>query len=108
MQSDEKDNSADESRQKPLFFDVNRKFVRILDTLPNGLIEFEFAIGDLDVAVELVMPPDAFNEFCQINHVEIVSGSSVDSKTGSAQDEEMQQEFSWNLHDATHQRFRSK
>ena len=27
-------------------FDITRKFVRVMRTLPNGLIEFEFAVGD--------------------------------------------------------------
>ena len=37
-------------------FDVERKFVRILQQHANGLVEFSFAVGDPDVCVELVMP----------------------------------------------------
>ena len=33
-------------------FDTTRKFVRVIGTLPNGLIEFEFAIGDPEVSAE--------------------------------------------------------
>jgi phenol hydroxylase P0 protein len=83
-------------------FDITRKFVRVLRTLHNGLVEFEFAIGDPGVAVELVMPQAAFNEFCAANQVELLSGlapSPADSETNTA-------DFQWSLHQATHQRFR--
>lgn len=82
-------------------FDITRKFVRVMRTRPNGLIEFEFAVGDPDVAVELVMPQAAFDEFCAANHVERVSAgtASFDADAADA-------DFHWNLHQATHQRFR--
>lgn len=83
-------------------FDITRKFVRVMRTLPSGLIEFEFAIGDPDVAVELVMPKAAFDEFCANNQVEFISSVAtkpVDTESATA-------DFQWNLHQATHQRFR--
>ncbi len=78
-------------------FDITRKFVRVMRTLPNGLIEFEFAVGDPDVAAELVMPKAAFDEFCQANQVELLT---------DAKPEPADADFQWNLHQATHQRFR--
>ena len=83
-------------------FDPTRKFVRVLATLPNGLIEFEFAVGEPELAVELVMPKAAFDEFCANNQVEFIANpvaAPVDSDTADA-------DFHWNLHQATHQRFR--
>jgi len=83
-------------------FDITRKFVRVMRTLPNGLIEFEFAVGDPDVAVELVMPKVAFDEFCAANRVEQLTtpkAAPVDADAADA-------DFNWNLHQATHQRFR--
>jgi phenol hydroxylase P0 protein len=81
-------------------FDVTRKFVRVIDTLPNGLIEFEFAIGDPELAAELVMPKAAFEEFCAANKVELLGASAhAEADTTAA-------EFEWNLRQATHQRFR--
>lgn len=80
-------------------FDMNRKFVRVINTLPNGLVEFEFAIGDADVAVELIMPKAAFDEFCRDNHVEFTETAPAVRDAESA-------DFSWNLQQATHQRFR--
>lgn len=83
-------------------FDITRKFVRVMRTLPNGLIEFEFAVGDPDVAAELVMPKVAFDEFCQANQVELLT----DAKPEPADTEASDADFHWNLHQATHQRFR--
>lgn len=83
-------------------FDITRKFVRVMRTLPNGLIEFEFAVGDPDVAAELVMPSAAFEEFCAANRVELLTAA----KAGAADADAADADFHWNLHQATHQRFR--
>ena len=82
--------------------DITRKFVRVMRTRANGLIEFEFAVGDPDVAVELVMPKAAFDEFCANNQVELLSTSPAVAFDAEAADAD----FHWNLHQATHQRFR--
>lgn len=81
-------------------FDVTRKFVRIMRILPNGFVEFEFAVGEPDVAAELVMPRVAFDEFCRNNQVEFIA-PAVPAAPGSAE-----ADFHWSLHQATHQRFR--
>jgi len=83
-------------------FDITRKFVRVMRTRPNGLIEFEFAVGDPDVAVELVMPKAAFEEFCVANQVEVLTETQPAPFDKDAADAD----FHWNLHQATHQRFR--
>lgn len=43
--------------------DVNRRFVRVLERRA-GLVEFEFAIGEPELFVELLLPEKAFAEFC--------------------------------------------
>lgn len=83
-------------------FDITRKFVRVMRTLPNGLVEFEFAIGDPDMAAELLMPKAAFEAFCAANRVERLSGDKPALANADAADAD----FNWNLHQATHQRFR--
>ena len=83
-------------------FDITRKFVRVMRTLPNGLVEFEFAVGDPDVAAELVMPVAAFEEFCATNKVELLTADVPAPTNSDAPDAD----FRWNLHQATHQRFR--
>lgn len=82
-------------------FDLTRKFVWVNGTLPNGLVEFEFAVGDTDVSVELVMPQAAFEEFCRANAVTLIDPPAAKAEAGSSA-----AEFQWNLHQATHQRFR--
>ncbi|MCX7256696.1 MAG: phenol hydroxylase [Polaromonas sp.] len=84
----------------PEDFDVSRKFVRILRTLPNGLIEFEFSIGEPDVAVELIMPKAAFDAFCRDNRVEFIAADAPRAGGPEADD------FNWSLQQATHQRFK--
>lgn len=82
-------------------FDITRKFVRVVRTRPNGLVEFEFAVGDPDVAVELVMPQAAFAEFCAANGVQPGTAEAVEFDREAAD-----ADFHWNLQQATHQRFR--
>lgn len=53
--------------------DIRRRFVRVLRVQPqDGLVAFEFAIGWPDLAVELVLPVRAFDEFCALHTVEHV------------------------------------
>ena len=57
-------NSTDET------FDMSRKFVRVTGSPREGLVAFEFSIGWPELAVELLMPTAAFDEFCTANRVE--------------------------------------
>lgn len=50
--------------------DVSRRFVRVLQIRGNGLVEFEFAIGWPELAVELMLPRPAFEAFCRANQVQ--------------------------------------
>ncbi|MEM5327725.1 phenol hydroxylase subunit [Paraburkholderia sp. JHI2823] len=44
--------------------DTTRKFVRVTGINPRGFVEFEFAVGIPELCVELMLPRDAFEEFC--------------------------------------------
>lgn len=46
-------------------FDVRRRFVRIVEERVGDMIEFEFAIGEPELFVEMVMPRRQFDEFCR-------------------------------------------
>lgn len=59
-------------------FDVTRRFVRIRGE-KRGLIEFEFAIGDPDVVVELLLPPDDFRAFCQTQRAVVLGDDDAQS-----------------------------
>ena len=41
-------------------FDVQKKFVRVVELRPDGFVEFEFAVGEPELYVEMVLPPTAF------------------------------------------------
>ena len=47
-----------------------RKFVRVIDERDDGLVSFEFSIGWPELAVELMLPAQAFAEFCAREHVQ--------------------------------------
>lgn len=83
-------------------FDVSRRFVRVVETRANGMVEFEFAVGEPEMAVELILPKPAFDEFCKSNRVEFLT----DARTVAIDADAADADFNWNLHQATHQRFR--
>lgn len=59
---------------------LSRRYVRVKDVRNNGLVEFEFAVGDPDTCVELLMPKIAFEEFCVANHVVVLEGRSEEDE----------------------------
>ncbi|MBC7858800.1 MAG: phenol hydroxylase [Burkholderiaceae bacterium] len=57
-------------------FDTNRKFVRLIEVRGNGMVEFEFAIGEPELFVELMLPRAAFQDFCRDNQVTMLAGAA--------------------------------
>ncbi|MGO4395327.1 phenol hydroxylase subunit [Variovorax sp. M-6] len=56
-------------------------FVRVTGTRDARFVEFEFAIGDPELAVELVMQFDQFREFCErheVRHLTTEEGARLD------------------------------
>lgn len=49
------------------------KFVHVTNQTKNGLIEFDFSIGDPKLYVELALPIKQFEEFCLINNVKYLT-----------------------------------
>lgn len=85
--------------EKPPAIDLNQKFVRLIERRPDGFVEFEFAIGDPDLFAEMLLPSDAYTAFCQAN--DVIQLGPREESTG-----EESSDWNWNLHQATHQRFR--
>jgi phenol hydroxylase P0 protein len=54
-------------------FDPAKRYVRLTQVRADGFVEFEFAIGDPELAVELILPADAYREFCRDNHAELIA-----------------------------------
>lgn len=45
------------------------KYIRVTGDRNAKFVEFDFAIHDPTLFVELVLPRDAFQKFCEANHV---------------------------------------
>lgn len=86
-----------ESHEIGTAFDVNRKYVRICAQRDNGFVEFEFAIGDPSLCVELVLPALAFHEFCLNNEVIMLDPVAADGGDWAAR---LNQAARQNLEDA--------
>jgi phenol/toluene 2-monooxygenase (NADH) P0/A0 len=50
--------------------DVSRKFVRVVERHPNGVVAFEFSVGWPDLGAELALPQPLFEQFCARHAVE--------------------------------------
>lgn len=85
--------SAQEATVGSGFNEIPR-YVRICKERPDGFIEFEFAIGDPELCVELMLPAAAFREFCLTNKAVL-----LDSLTGDAGD------WVQRMNQATHQEY---
>ncbi len=81
-------------------FNTDKKFVRIIQTHANGLVEFEFAVGEPELFVELLMAQAAFDEFC-VMHGVTPSQGRLPAAQNSAE-----QEWNWSLHAAREQQTR--
>lgn len=67
---------------KPVF-DVERRYVRFRELRADGFIEFDFAIGDPELAVELIMLLKDYQEFCRTQNVTYLTrdeGAALDSE----------------------------
>ena len=84
----------------PPNFNPHLKFVRIIETHANGLVEFEFAVGEPGLFVELLMAQAPFDEFCAMHGVTPTQG-----RLQPAQDDK-EQEWDWSLRAAREQHLR--
>lgn len=58
--------------------DPTRKFVRVAEVRPDGFIAFDFAIGEPEIYVEMLLPRDAFDAFCREHNVTLLNSSEVE------------------------------
>lgn len=82
---------------KPAPFDPTRKWVRITNVRDDGFVEFEFALGEPEIFVEMILSAASFEEFCAKNQVVAIQ---KDRKPAAAEG------WDWRMHDATHQRLK--
>lgn len=53
------------------------KYIRVRSAPDARFVEFDFAINDPELFVELIMPKGAFEDFCQRNHVVTMSEAQM-------------------------------
>ncbi len=58
-------------------FDPTKKFVRITGIQQNRLIEFDFSVGEPELYIELVLPFQAFQDFCATNKVQYLTAEQA-------------------------------
>jgi len=56
-----------------------RRYARIRRVVDDKFIEFDFAIGDPSLYVELALPKAAFDVFCRDNHIEMMTEEQADA-----------------------------
>lgn len=61
--------SSNHDTKKPSELDRLTKYIRVRSQPDARFVEFDFAIGDPSLFVELVMPRGAFEAFCAANDV---------------------------------------
>lgn len=85
----------------PANLDTRQRWVRVTGERAGGFIEFDFAIGEPDLCVEMILTPEAFAEFCAQNQVEMLPPRAPDAGTDEPND------WDWRLADATQTRFKA-
>lgn len=77
--------------------DTTKRFVRLCGERPDGFVEFEFAVGEPEIFVELILTRPAFAEFCTANAVTVLPPRDGAVRAG---------DWDWRLSDATGVRFK--
>lgn len=70
---------------------VDRKYVRVAEVRPDGFVAFDFAVGEPELYVEMLLTQEAFAEFCRDNAV-----IELTADKPQADDHD----FAWSLRDA--------
>lgn len=61
--------SRDITEPPTLTLNNNTRYIRVRSADDARFVEFDFAIGDPSLFVELIMPPTVFESFCKTNQV---------------------------------------
>ncbi|VVO94060.1 phenol hydroxylase subunit [Pseudomonas silesiensis] len=65
-------------------FDQMPRYVRVRSEPDDAFVEFDFAIGHPELFVELVLPHQAFKQFCESNHVQHMDAQMSDALDADA------------------------
>jgi phenol hydroxylase P0 protein len=86
---------------QPAVLDTRKRFVRVTGSRGSNFIEFDFAIGEPELFVEMILTHDAFTEFCSANQAEPMEALP------ELGDEDEAQQWNWRIADATQVRFKN-
>jgi len=84
-------------------WDPTAKWVRIVEERASGMVEFEFAVGEPQLFVEMVMPRAQFIEFCAMHGITPTHGALPAAPQGSDE-----HEWDWSLRQARERHFRQE
>ena len=87
----------------PTPFDPSTRFVRIIHARSDGMVEFEFAVGEPQLFVEMVMPQAEFEQFCRDQNVTPTHGALPETEAGTDA-----HEWDWTLRAAREKHFRQE
>lgn len=65
-------------------FELMPRYVRVRSSPQDTFVEFDFAIGFPELFVELVLPRQAFVQFCENNHVQHMDAQMSDALDADA------------------------
>ncbi|TPV61943.1 phenol hydroxylase [Aestuariibacter sp. GS-14] len=77
-------------------FDTSLHFVRVTGRRDDGFVEFDFSVGQPEVALEMVLRQHDFEQFC------VEQNAILLEQDNQGCDDEEKRAFNWSLHDATH------
>ncbi|MDI4665626.1 phenol hydroxylase subunit [Xanthobacter autotrophicus] len=83
---------------EPAPIDTSRRFVRVTHERDSGFVEFDFAIGEPELFVEMILAREAFAAFCAEQRVEPFPPAPAQTEPPG--------DFDWRLGDATGTRIR--
>ncbi len=64
------------------------RFVRVRGFDARGFVEFEFAIGDPSLHLDMILPPLAFREFCREQRVRYLGTPAAEASVPESPAEE--------------------
>ncbi len=67
--------------------DTTRRYVRVRGER-RGLVEFDFAIGEPELFVELMLSPEAFADFCASNHAILLDAAEAAEAASDSEHDE--------------------
>ena len=88
---------------QPADMDTRKRYVRVTGSRGSQFVEFDFAIGEPDLFVEMILTHEAFAEFCRANQARPMAALPEVAD----EDEDDARQWDWRLADATQVRFKN-